>query len=170
MRVPHFLLFTLGLSASLALFGCSRESSVKENVNLKNNHSRVFIFDSPIKDPTAFADSMANVAVAEADTIPDTLTVTVNDTVYMIGLLPYNVDKIFRFQWTLTKKDGKDTTIIGGNAKPQAWAYAKPGLYEPKFVAFDGNNATDTAGTATRKAWVINGNLCLYAQLSCAHT
>ena len=154
MRVPHFLLFTLGLSASLALFGCSRESSVKENVNLKNNHSRVFIFDSPIKDPTAFADSMANVAVAEADTIPDTLTVTVNDTVYMIGLLPYNVDKIFRFQWTLTKKDGKDTTIIGGNAKPQAWAYAKPGLYEPKFVAFDGNNATDTAGTATRKAWV----------------
>ena len=154
MRVPHFLLFTLGLSASLALFGCSRESSVKENVNLKNNHSRVFIFDSPIVDPTAFADSMANVAVAEGDTIPDTLTVTVNDTVYMIGLLPYNVDKIFRFQWTLTKKDGKDTTIIGGNAKPQAWAYAKPGLYEPKFVAFDGNNATDTAGTATRKAWV----------------
>ena len=80
MRVPHFLLFTLGLSASLALFGCSRESSVKENVNLKNNHSRVFIFDSPIVDPTAFADSMANVAVAEGDTIPDTLTVTVNDT------------------------------------------------------------------------------------------
>ena len=42
MRVPQFLLFTLGLSAMMALFGCSRESSVKENVNLKNNHSRVY--------------------------------------------------------------------------------------------------------------------------------
>ena len=154
MRVPHFLSFTLGLSAMLALFGCSRESSVKENVNLKNNHSRVFAFNTPIENPSAFADSMTNTAISEADTIPDTLTVTINDSVYLIGLLPYNVDKIYRFQWTLTKKDGKDTTIIGGNAKPQAWAYAKPGLYEPKFVAFDGNNATDTAGTATRKSWI----------------
>lgn len=154
MRVPHFLVFTLGLSVSLALFGCSRESSVKENVNLKNNHSRVFAFNKPIEDPQAFADSMANVATNEADTIPDTLTITVNDTVYLIGLLPYNVDKIYRFQWTLTKKNGKDTTIIGDNAKPQAWTYAKAGLYEPKFIAWDGNNATDTAGTATRKAWV----------------
>ena len=154
MRVPQFLLFTLGLSAMMALFGCSRESSVKENVNLKNNHSRVFVFNEPIPDPQAFADSMANTAVMEADTIPDTLTVTINDTVYMIGLLPYNVDKIYRFQWTLTDKNGKDTTIIGGNAKPQSWAYTKPGLYEPKFVAFDGNNATDTSGTATRKAWI----------------
>lgn len=154
MRVPHFLVFTLGLSVMLTFFGCSRESSVKENVNLKNNHSRVFAFNTPIEDPTAFADSMSNTAVSEADTVPDTLTVTVNDTVYLIGLLPYNVDKISRFQWTLTKKDGKDTTIFGGNAKPQAWAYAKAGLYEPKFVVIDYNNATDTAGTATRKAWV----------------
>ena len=154
MRVPHFLSFALGLSAILVFFGCSRESSVKENVNLKNNHSRVFAFNSPIENPSAFADSMANTAVSEANTIPDTLTVTVNDTVYLIGLLPYNVDKISRFQWTVTKKDGKDTIIIGGNAKPLAWAYAKPGLYEPKFIVIDYNNATDTAGTATRKAWV----------------
>ncbi len=154
MRVPHFLMFTLGLSAALALFGCSRESPVKENVNLKNNHSRVFVFNEPIQDPKAFADSMINTAVMEADTIPDTLTVTVNDTVYLFAVLPYNVDKIYRFQWTLTKKNGKDTTVIGDNAKLQTWVYAKPGLYEPKFVAFDGNNATDTSGIATRKAWV----------------
>ena len=90
MRVPQFLLFTLGLSAMMALFGCSRESSVKENVNLKNNHSRVFVFNEPIPDPQAFADSMANTAVMEADTIPDTLTVTINDTVYMIGIKARN--------------------------------------------------------------------------------
>lgn len=154
MRVPHFLSFILitVFFLTIASFsGCSRESSLKENVNLKNNHSRVFAFNTPIEDPQAFADSMAN-TVFEADTIPDTLTVTVNDTVYLIGLLPYNVEKIYRFQWTLTKKNGKDTTIIGNNARPQAWAYANAGIYEPKFVAFDGNNATDTAGTATRKA------------------
>ena len=154
MRVPHFLVLLFGLFVVVALSSCSRESSVKENVNLKNNHSRVFVFDSPIQDPQAFADSMANTVANNTDTIPDTLTVTINDSVYLIGLLPYNIDKIYRFQWTLTKKDGKDTTIIGNNAKPQAWAYAKPGIYEPKFVAFDGNNATDTAGTATRKALV----------------
>ncbi len=154
MRVPHFLMFTLGLSAALALFGCSRESSVKENVNLKNNHSRVFAFDKRVEDGQSFIDAMADTPVNEADTIPDTLTVTVNDTVYLIGLLPYNVDKIYRFQWTLTKKNGKDTTVVGDNAKLQAWAYAKAGLYEPKFIAIDGNNATDTAGTATRKAWI----------------
>ena len=116
MRVPHFLMFTLGLSAALALFGCSRESSVKENVNLKNNHSRVFAFDKRVEDGQSFIDAMADTPVNEADTIPDTLTVTVNDTVYLIGLLPYNVDKIYRFQWTLTKKNGKDTTVVGDNA------------------------------------------------------
>ena len=73
MRVPHFLMFTLGLSAALALFGCSRESSVKENVNLKNNHSRVFVFNKPIQEN--FIDSLTNTPVNEADTIPDTLTV-----------------------------------------------------------------------------------------------
>ena len=66
MRVPQFLLFTLGLSAMMALFGCSRESSVKENVNLKNNHSRVFAFNTPIENPSAFAaasDSAVGVSV-----------------------------------------------------------------------------------------------------------
>ena len=154
MRVPHFLLFALGVIFMVAFFGCSRESSVKENVNLKNNHSRVFVFKEPIPDVQAFADSMTNTAVSEADTIADTLTVTVNDTVYMIGILPYFVDKIYGFEWVLTKKDGKDTTVQGKNAKQQTWVYAKAGLYEPRFVAYDGNNATDTSGTATRKAWV----------------
>ena len=158
MRVPHFLLFALGLIVLVAFFGCSRESSVKENVNLKNNHSRVFVFREPIQDPQAFADSMANTAAMEADTIPDTLTVTVNDSVYLIGLLPYFVDKIFRFEWVFTQTDDNDSTVsisvTGENALPQAWAYSKPGLYEPKFIAYDGNNATETAGTATRKAWV----------------
>ena len=156
MRVPHFLLFTLGLSAALAIFGCSRESSVKENVNLKNNHSRVFAFNTPVEDTQAFVDSIANTP-SENDTIPDTLTVTVNDTVYLIGVLPYHVDKIYSFLWTFTKKDGKDTTIkVNTKDYPnqQTWAYAKPGLYEPKFTAIDGNNAAETAGTATRKAWI----------------
>ena len=53
----------------LAFFGCSRESSVKENVNLKNNHSRVFAFDKPI--PETFIDSLTNAPVNEADSIPD---------------------------------------------------------------------------------------------------
>lgn len=154
MRVPHFLLFTFGIVMMAALIGCSRESSVKENVNLRNNHSRVFAFKEPIPDPQAFADSMANTAVTEADTIPDTLYVTINDSVYLIGILPYFAEKIYGFQWKLTKPDGKDTTLSGGNARPQVWTYANPGIYEPKFVAFDGNNATDTSGTATRKAWI----------------
>ena len=154
MRVPHFLLFALGVFFMVAFYGCSRESSVKENVNLKNNHSRVFVFKEAIPDVQAFVDSMTNTAVSEADTIADTLTVTVNDTVYLLGVLPYFVDKIYGFEWVLSKKDGKDTTIAGKNAVLKDWVYKKPGLYEPKFVAYDGNNATDTSGIATRKAWV----------------
>ena len=156
MRVPHFLILFVSLVTMATLSGCSRESSVKENVNLKNNHSRVFTFNEPIQDVQAFVDSVTNTAVSEADTIPDTLTVTVNDTVYLIGLLPDSsiVKKIYLFEWILTKKDGKDTSLTGKYAKLQKWVYTKPGLYEPKFVAHDGNNATDTAGTATRKAWI----------------
>ncbi|MCQ2106300.1 MAG: hypothetical protein MJZ26_10970 [Fibrobacter sp.] len=154
MREFKFLAIFLGLAALLSLESCSRESSVKENVNLKNNHSRVFAQREAFEDPQAFADSIANTAVDKADTIPDTLTVTVNDTIYLMGILPRNVDKIYRFQWNLTKSDGKDTVIIGDNIKPQAWKYAKPGVYYPKFIAFDGNNATDTAGTDTKRAYI----------------
>ncbi len=157
MRVPHFLTLFVGLIAMTTLFGCSRESSVKENVSLRNNHSRVFAFKEPIENPQAFADSMANTPVSETDSIPDTLTVTVNDTVYLIGLLPYNVDKIYAFQWVLAqKKQDKvvDTTIATNNATPQKWVFTKDSVYYPLFIAIDGNNTTDTAGSATKKTFI----------------
>ena len=157
MRVPHFLMLFVGLIAMTTLFGCSRESSVKENVNLRNNHSRVFAFKEPIENPQTFADSMANTPVSETDSIPDTLTVTVNDTVYLIGLLPYNVDKIYAFHWVLAqKRDGKivDTTITTNNATPQKWVFTKDSVYYPLFIAIDGNNTTDTAGSATKKTYI----------------
>lgn len=154
MGLPRFLTVVLNLALVGFLASCSRESPLKENVNLKNNHSRVFVSKTDFENPQGFLDSLANTPVNENDSLPDTLTVTVNDTVYMMGILPYNVDKIYRFQWNLTKKDGKDTVIIGNNAKPQAWAYAEAGVYYPLFIATDGNNATDTAGTNTKRAYI----------------
>lgn len=154
MKITRVLALLLSFAALLSFESCSRESSVKENVNLKNNHSRVFAQRVAFEDPQAFADSIANTKVDKNDTIPDTLTVTINDTIYLMGILPRNVDKIYRFQWNLTKKDGKDSIIIGNNIKPQAWAYAKTGVYYPKFIAFDGNNATDTAGTDTKRTYI----------------
>lgn len=157
MKVKSLITLFLASTALLFLDSCSRESPIKENTGLKNNHSRVFISKNPFKDPQAFLDSMANTAVVESDTIPDTLTVTVNDTVHLLGMLPRFVDKIYRFQWNLTKANGKDSTIrvnVEDYGKPITWTYAKEGLYHPVFIAFDGNNASDTAGSGSKRSYV----------------
>lgn len=154
MRLYRILTLLVGLTALISLESCSRESPIKENVSLKNNHSRVFALREPFQDPQAFTDSIANTTLDKSDTLADTLTVTINDTVYLMGILPKNVDKIYRFQWNLTKSDGKDSIILGNNAKPQPWVYTKEGVYYPLFIAFDGNNATDTAGTDTKRTYI----------------
>ena len=153
MRVKSLISLFMAATALLFLDSCSRESPLKENVGLRNNHSRVFSSRVPFENPQAFIDSMANTPVDTANSIPDTLTVTVDDSVYLIGVLPRFVEKIYLFQWTMIQ--GKDTTEIqGDNAQQFAWAYSKPGVYYPLFVAFDGNNATDTAGTGTKRTYI----------------
>jgi hypothetical protein len=82
MRLRVFLAFAICL---LALSGCSRESSISENVNLRNNHSVVFVSRTPFKDPQAFADSIMNLPNPDSVIAHDTLTVTVNDTIYLMG-------------------------------------------------------------------------------------
>ncbi|MCF0225550.1 MAG: hypothetical protein HUK20_14885 [Fibrobacter sp.] len=154
MRFTRLSVLILGLVVLAIFASCSRESSVKENVNLKNNHSRVFALKEPFKDPQAFVDSIANTPADPNDSIPDTLTVTINDTIYLMGILPYHVEKIYRFQWNLKKSNGKDSIIVTENATPQKWAFAKEGVYYPLFVAVDGNGATDTAGTGTKKTYI----------------
>ncbi len=154
MRSRHFIVFFVVSCILTLLASCSRESPLKENVNLKNNHSRVFASTTNFENPQAFLDSLANTTANANDTLPDTLTVSINDTVYLMGVLPRNVDKIYRFQWNLTKKDGKDSIIVGDNATPQAWTYSETGVYYPLFIAFDGNNATDTAGTGTKQTYI----------------
>ncbi|WP_141099791.1 hypothetical protein [Fibrobacter sp. UWH3] len=154
MRKSRYLTLLFGILAIAGLSDCSREPSVKEDVSLQNNHSRIFAQRESFEDAKAFADSMANTNFNTSDSLADTLTVTVNDTVYLMGILPRNVDKIYRFQWNLTKADGKDTVILGNNATPMAWAYSKPGVYYPLFIAFDGNNSTDTAGTDTKRTYI----------------
>ena len=150
-----FLLFGLILCMTF-LVNCSRESSIKENVNLRNNHSVVFVYRAPFENPDAFADSIINLPNPDSVIVNDTVTVTIGDTVYMMGFLRYNADKIYLYQWVLDSLV-KDTTgkgqdkmkkalVTGRNATPQSWVYHKPGVYSPLFVAVDGNNATDTAG------------------------
>ena len=150
-----FLLFGLIL-CTMALVNCSRESSIKENVNLRNNHSVVFIYKTPFENPDAFADSIINLPNPDSVIVNDTVTVTVGDTVHMMGFLRYNSDKIYLYQWILdslvkdTTGKGKDqmkkALVTGHNATPQSWVYMKEGVYSPLFVAVDGNSATDTAG------------------------
>ena len=151
------------------LFGCSRESSIKENVNLRNNHSVVFAFNKPFENAEAFADSIINLSNPDSVLVYDTLTITVNDTVYLMGFLRYNSDKVYRYIWHFEEpydKDNKDTlkkdcefysqgetgkgcnyvTENSANATPFARVYTATGLYSPLFIAIDGNNARDTAG------------------------
>ena len=152
MRLRVFLAFAICL---LSLAGCSRESSISENVNLRNNHSVVFVSRTPFKDPQAFADSILNLPNPDSVIAHDTLTVTINDTIYLMGFLKYNADKIFRYAWSFKNPD---SVIVSKNATQEMWVFTKTSskggncpvnkgkLFCPLFIAVDGNNARDTAG------------------------
>lgn len=168
MRIKTICLFLALAFCLAALSGCSRESSIKENVSLRNNHSVIFAFNEPFKDAEAFADSIINLDHPDSVLVFDTLTITVGDTVYLMGFLRFNSDKIYRYVWHFEEpysKDNKDTlkkdcefyfgntdkgcnyvTENSGNAKPHLRVYTEPGVYSPLFIAIDGNNARDTAG------------------------
>ena len=108
----------LALAACIAvLYGCSRESSIVENPRLRNNHSIVFAFDKPFDNAEAFADSIRH-ADMPADSIADTITVTVNDSVYFMGFLPLYAEKIYRFEWIFG-----DTVITSENTRVQSWSF-----------------------------------------------
>ena len=119
-----------------------------ENVNLRNNHSIVFAFDHPFENAEAFADSITT-ATLPADSVPDTITVTVGDSVYFMGFLPLYADKIYRFEWIFG-----DSVITSQNTATQSWAYDSAGVYFPIFRAVDGNNAIDTAGVHRRPLYI----------------
>lgn len=154
----------------VALFGCSRESSITEDTRLKNNHSIVFAFDHPFENPETFADSIRTIDIS-ADSIPDTITVTIGDSIYLMGFLPLYAEKIYRFEWIFEKtskedsddddddddddkKSSKDSVITSENVATQSWAYEKAGVYFPIFRAIDGNNAIDTAGIHHRPLYI----------------
>ena len=139
----------LALAACIAvLYGCSRESSIVENPRLRNNHSIVFAFDKPFDNAEAFADSIRH-ADMPADSIADTITVTVNDSVYFMGFLPLYAEKIYRFEWIFG-----DSVITSENTRVQSWSYDSAGVYFPIFRAVDGNNAIDTAGIHRRPLYI----------------
>ena len=150
----------------ITLFACSRESSIVENPRLRDNHSIVFAFTQPFENPEAFADSISH-ADLPVDTISDTITVTVGDSIYFMGFLPLYAEKIYRFEWIFEKTDEKtlaakkkdkktsvDTVITSANKTTQSWAYEKEGVYFPIFRAVDGNNAIDTAGVHRRPLYI----------------
>ena len=80
MRLRISCLILALVACIAALYGCSRESSIVENPRLRDNHSIVFAFDHPFDNAEAFADSIRH-ADMPADSIADTITVTVNDSV-----------------------------------------------------------------------------------------
>ena len=131
----------LFVALSLLLFvGCSRESDIRVNGTLRNNHSVIFAFtESPEELPT-FIDS---IAALDSVYTYDTLTVTVHDTVYFVGFLKYNTKKILRYAW---KMGDVDSLFDGKNEELFAYAYDSAGIYSPLFIAVDGANARDTAG------------------------
>lgn len=151
----HLRLFLAIAICLLSLSSCSRESSISENVNLRNNHSVVFASKTPFKDPKAFADSIANLPNPDSVIAHDTLTVTVNDTIYLMGFLKYNADKIYRYAWSFVNPD---SMLVTKNATMEKWVFTKTSnkgtncpamkskLFCPLFIAVDGNNARDTAG------------------------
>ncbi len=133
----HVILFALLL---LLFVGCSRESDIRVNGSLRNNHSVVFAFTERPDSVESFVDSVS--ALDSVYTF-DTLTVTVHDSVYLMGFLKYNANKVLRYAW---KMGDRDTLLSGTNGGLFPYAYDSAGVYSPLFIAVDGANARDTAG------------------------
>lgn len=136
--MKKLLLLTTVLFVLLA--GCSRESDIRVNGSLRNNHSVVFAFTERPDSVSAFVDS---IAALDSVYTYDTLTVTVNDSIYLMGFLKYNAKKVLRYAW---KMGDRDTLWTGANGEVFAYAYDSAGIYSPLFIAVDGANARDTAG------------------------
>ena len=124
----------------LAWVGCSRESDIRVNGTLRNNHSVIFAFTENPDSLNAFVDS---IAALDSVYTYDTITVTVHDTVYFVGFLKYNADKVLRYAW---KMGDSDSLWAGQNETLFRYAYDSAGVYSPLFIAVDGANARDTAG------------------------
>jgi len=115
------------------LFGCSREDSIRENLSLRNNHSIVFVFQDTLQNMESFKDSIQNL---DSVWVKDTISVTVNDTLYFMGFLRHNADKVFRYAW---KMQPNDSARISSNGKILAYAFDSAAVYSPLFIAIDGN-------------------------------
>ena len=122
------------------LAGCSRESDIRVNGSLRNNHSVVFAFTERPDSIESFVDS---ISALDSVYTYDTLTVTVHDSVYLMGFLKYNANKVLRYAW---KMGDRDTLVSGSNGSLFTYAYDSTGIYSPLFIAVDGANARDTAG------------------------
>lgn len=138
MLLKRLLISTLPLAIFFA--GCSREDPIKENPTLGKNHAAVFAFQGSVPDSAKIAE-LAD-AVAEQDTLNDTLTVTVHDSLRFVGILPYNTDKIYKYLW---KMSGSDSLLPGANKTIRSYAYDSAGTYTPMFIAIDGASARDSA-------------------------
>ena len=93
MRLTNALAICL-----LFLCGCSNDPSVYEPQLFQDGHSVIFASTHPFKNPHAFADSIANLAEADSIASYDTLTVTINDTIYFMGILGSSAEKNLHFK------------------------------------------------------------------------
>lgn len=130
----------LSVLFTIAFVGCSRESDIRVNGSLRNNHSVIFAFAERPDSLDAFVDS---IAALDSVYTYDTLTVTVHDTIYFVGFLKYNTDKVVRYAW---KMYGGDSLRNGSNGQLFPFAYDSAAVYSPLFIAVDGASARDTAG------------------------
>lgn len=124
----------------ILLFGCSRESSIKENLSLRNNHSIVFVFPDTLDNMEPFRDSIRNL---DSVWVPDTISITVHDTLYFMGFLRLNAEKVYRYAWQMQPND---SARLSANGIILTYAYDSVGVYSPLFIAIDGNGARDTTG------------------------
>ncbi len=124
----------------MLLANCSREDDIRVNGTLRNNHSVLFAFTERPDSLDAFVDS---IAALDSVLTYDTLTVTVHDSIYLVGFLKYNAKKVVRYAW---KMGDVDSLFNGKNEELFVYSYDSAAVYSPLFIAVDGANARDTAG------------------------
>gem|GEM_PF-2385645 len=132
--------------ALLVLFSCSREKGITVNPLLEKKPVMFILRDKPA-DVQKFVDSVSALA-ADSVHFEDTVTATINDTVWLVGHFGGKAEAIASYAWKLSndsvysKRSNNDLLGV---------AFADTGHYQARYVLVDKINGRDSAGT---KQWI----------------
>jgi len=139
--------FALAFLLFVTFWGCTRQAGIKVNQDLTKNPAAFYLRSAPA-NVQKFIDSIVALP-SDSIRVQDTVTVTINDTVYSVGFFASTTaNKVALWEWR--SSDGR----ILHNRKNNDMlpiAFADTGMYQVLFYLQDNINGVRQAGL---KQWI----------------